>query len=296
MKAMKNWKQLLGGLLVLVTIGAFLYTWRTHPELLRQLKDVRMSYLLLVGVLYGVMIGLLVLIYDTTLRLCGNRLGLREQTLLTMYSSIVNFFGPLQSGPGVRTVYLKKRHKVSVKKYAAATLLYYLLFAGFSGLFLLSGIRPLWQAALLCLVLLAVGAAGTWLARGKLQKYEFVRDYSRPLIVRLAILTLAQVVLVSLIYFTELHAIGAQVSIGQTAVYTGAANFSLFVSLTPGALGIREVFLLFSSQLHHISSGTIISANLIDRGVYVAFLGVLFLTVLSLHAQDRLKLRSDSAD
>lgn len=281
---------------VLLTVALFLYTWHQHPELLKQLKHLRPYNVVLVGVLYGVMIGLLVLIYDTTLRLCGSTLGLREQTLLTMYSSIVNFFGPLQSGPGVRTVYLKKRHQVSVKKYAAATIVYYLLFAGFSGLFLLSGIRPWWRASLLCLLALALASLVLWLARGRLSRFSFIKEYSRPLVLRLALLTFAQVCLVTLIYFTELKAISAHVSVSQTVVYTGAANFSLFVSLTPGALGIREAFLLFSRRLHHIPSGTIISANLVDRGVYVIFLGVLFLVVLSLHAQDRLKLRGDSAD
>lgn len=293
---MRNWKQILGVLVMIMTVAAFLYTWRTHPELVRQLKDVRPAYLLLVGALYGAMIGLLVLLYDTTLKLCGHSLGLREQTLLTMYSSIVNFFGPLQSGPGVRTVYLKKRHKVSIKKYAAATILYYLLFAGFSGLFLLSGIRPVWHAALLCVCALLIAISIVWLLRRRLQKYDFIKTYAPPLVARLIILTLVQVLLVTLIYFTELRSIGAPVSLGQTAVYAGAANFSLFVSLTPGALGIREAFLLFSRRLHHISGGTIVSANLIDRGVYVAFLGMLFLIVLGLHAQDRLKLRGDSSD
>jgi uncharacterized membrane protein YbhN (UPF0104 family) len=293
---MKHWKQAVAIGLVGVTIGVFLYTWHAHPELLRQLKNIQSGYVVMVVFLYGLMIALLVGIYDTTLRLCGSRLGLREQTLLTMYSSIVNFFGPLQSGPGVRTVYLKKRHGVSIKKYAAATVLYYLLFAGISGLFLLSGIRPLWHAVAFGVGALFLGAAALWFGRVRLWRYAFVKNFSPALVARLAVLTAAQVVLVSCIYFTELHAVHASASYAQTAVYAGAANFSLFVSLTPGALGIREAFLLFSRRLHHIPSGTILSANLIDRSVYIVFLGVLFLLVLGLHAQDRFKLRANSAD
>ncbi len=292
---MKKTKQIVARLIIVVTIVAFAYIWHKHPELLRQLRHVSRLALVLVLMLYGVMTALLVLIYDTTLRLCGHRLKLKEQTLLTMYSSIVNFFGPLQSGPGVRTVYLKNRHQVSMAKYAAATLLYYLLFASFSGLFLLSGIRPLWVASLLCLVILLLATGAAWLLRGHLKRYSFIREFSLELAGRLAAVTLLQVIVVSCIYYIELRSAGAHVSIGQTVAYTGAANFSLFVSLTPGALGFRETFLLFSRRLHHIDSTTIISANVIDRGVYVVFLGVLFLIVIALHARDRFASKVDVA-
>jgi uncharacterized membrane protein YbhN (UPF0104 family) len=67
---------------------------------------------------------------------------------------------------------------------------------------------------------------------------------------------------------------------------------ALFVSLTPGAIGIREAFLTFSQQLHHIDTSTIVAANIIDRAVYLVFLGVLFIFVFSLHARDKLSLSS----
>lgn len=280
------------GLVVL----AFVVTWHRHPELWQQLKHAHRAYLLAVLFLYGGMTALLVLIYDTSLRLCGHTLGLKEQTLLTMYSSIVNFFGPLQSGPGVRTVYLKKRHRVSVARYAAATAVYYLLFAGLSGLFLLSGLRPWWHAVGVGLVVLLVAGLVARASRARLQRFSFVKSYSRPLILRLALLTFLQVLLVTVIYFTELHAVGKSVSAAQTAVYTGAANFSLFVSLTPGALGIREAFLLFSQRLHHLDGTTIVAANVVDRSVYVLFLGILFVIVLGLHAKERFTTAPTSAE
>ncbi|HSX27439.1 MAG TPA: hypothetical protein VLG25_01515, partial [Patescibacteria group bacterium] len=56
------------------------------------------------------------------------------------------------------------------------------------------------------------------------------------------------------------------------------------------AIGFRESFLLLSSRLHHIDKVTVLNASLIDRGVYVIFLALLFIVVLSLHAKDRLQL------
>lgn len=276
----------------MVIIAVFLVlgiTWRRHPEWYQQLRQVKPILIAAVLLLYGCMLAVLVLIYDTTLRLCGHKIPLREQTLLTMYSSIANFFGPLQSGPGVRSVYLKKRHNVSLKSYATASILYYALFAGFSGLFLLSGIRPVSRALLFSTGWILAGCFGLWLLLRR-KRPKLLSSLTPQLTIRLALATLLQVCLVVLIYYIELRAVGAQVSPSQAIAYTGAANFALFVSLTPGALGFRESFLIFSRHIHQIGSSVVIVANILDRAVYVFFLGILFLLALGLHAKAKLKL------
>jgi len=80
------------------------------------------------------MLGVLVAITGVTLAICGKRMGLKENFMLTSYSSIANFFGPLQSGPGVRAVYLKAKHQVRLRDYTLASLLSLGLFAFFSAL------------------------------------------------------------------------------------------------------------------------------------------------------------------
>jgi uncharacterized membrane protein YbhN (UPF0104 family) len=100
--------------------------------------------------------------------------------------------------------------------------------------------------------------------------------------------TVLQVATLTAIYAVELHNVGANPSLGQVMAYTGVANFSLFVALTPGAIGIREAFLVFSQQLHHIDNSTIVAANIIDRAVYFVFLGILFVAVVGLHAKEKL--------
>jgi uncharacterized membrane protein YbhN (UPF0104 family) len=99
--------------------------------------------------------------------------------------------------------------------------------------------------------------------------------------------TALQVSLIAVRYYLALRATGAQVSIGQTLSYTGAANFSLFVSLTPDGVGIREAFLLFSQQIHHVSTHAIVAANILDRATFVIFLAILFAIALMLHAKER---------
>jgi uncharacterized membrane protein YbhN (UPF0104 family) len=237
------------------------------------------------------MLAVLVLLGDATLRMCGKRLPRKELFLLTSYSSIANFFGPLQSGPGVRAVYLKTRHQVRLRDYTLVSLLALGLFAFFSALFLLVGTRPWWQTLLVLLLV----AAFSWFVIRLFKKRDKKPEQSHltfrsNILAALVILTFLQVVITVAWYFVELHAVDTHVSLREAMSYAGAANFSLFVSITPDAVGIREAFLVFSQHIHHVPTSDIVSANVIDRASYVIFLGLLFILVMSMHAKDKLQL------
>jgi uncharacterized membrane protein YbhN (UPF0104 family) len=165
--------------------------------------------------------------------------------------------------------------------------MYYGFFALFSGCFLLSGVFGWWILPLLGLTLVAIPLA----MRIPHPFIKKLRALHMERLVWLALATALQVVIVSIIYFVELHSVNPSIGYHQAVIYSGAANFALFVSLTPGAIGFRETFLLFSRDLHHISSANILTASLIDRAVYVIFLGVLFLVALSMHASNYLQAR-----
>jgi uncharacterized membrane protein YbhN (UPF0104 family) len=278
--------------ILLLTAAVFIRFFAQHPEYIRQLGRTNPWWIVAVVALNIPMIILLVFIYDTCLGLCGKRLAWKENFLLTAYSSIVNFFGPLQSGPGVRAAYLKTRHQVRLRDYTLATLIYYGLFAFFSALFLLVGTRPWWQTTL---ALAAVAVVSYFLIKTFVQRDKKPADSQFHLraniLARLVLLTFLQVLLTAVTYLVELKAVNPHIGWSQAVSYAGAANFALFVSLTPDAIGFREAFLVFSQHLHHVSTANILSANIIDRGSYVIFLVLLFLVVLATHAQDKLHLR-----
>lgn len=291
--ANKRIKNTLIVVILLATVAVFVEFFARHPQYIRQLGHTNPWWVVAVIALNIPMIGLLIVIYDACLKLCGARLEWKENFLLTSYSSIVNFFGPLQSGPGVRAAYLKTRHRVRLRDYTLASLLYYGLFAFFSALFLLVGTRPWWQTVL---ALAAVAVFSVFVIR------LFLKRDSRPaeshfnlqgsVLAQLVIVTFLQVLLTAITYFVELRAVNSHITWGQAVSYSGAANFALFVSLTPDAIGFRETFLVFSRHLHHVSTANILGANIIDRGAYLIFLLLLFLVVLGVHAKDRLRLGS----
>ncbi len=270
---------------VTATVGIFGLYIAHHPSTLRQIGQVAPSTFALLFVLYTIFLTTLVWIQRATLALCNIKLDRRESFLLIMYSSIINFFGPLQSGPAFRAAYLKRKYSISLRKYTQATLLYYGFYALFSGLFLLTYFIGVW--ALIGILVLIIGLT-IMLRDGELLPARF-KQLQLHHIGQLAVATLAQVATFALIFYVELNSFGQHIGRIASLVYTGAANFALFVSVTPGAIGFRESFVAFTQQLHHISSQLIVSASLLDRGVYVTFLGIQAVIVFGFHAERLLK-------
>lgn len=280
-------KRYLGPIVIAVTIFAFIWFVRTHPEVITQLKNTPLSTILFIILAYAGSLGALAFILQVSLKLYDKFLPYTENFLLTAYSSIMNFFGPGQSGPGVRAVYLKVKHGFSLKRFMFVTLIYFAWFAFISGVMLGAAVLPWWITTFGI-----IGIAGgcifvIWKFVSK-SKVSLLPDEAKPKLVKTILLigvgTAAQLFFITLAYYIELESVNPSISVGQAVSYTGAANFALFVSITPGAIGIREAFLLFSQQIHGISAENITAASILDRAVYFVVLGLLGILVLVTHA------------
>lgn len=285
-------KQLAGAVIMIATLAFFIYYWRSHPEIVTQLRSVSLLAIVAIIAMYAAMTLLLALIYDVILQMCGKRISFSENSLLTAYSSIINFFGPLQSGPGFRTLYLKQRHNVPMTSYVTGTLVYYGLFGIINLAFLALGLAAMSSAPLLLPLMIfgfvAIGSIVRYAIRRLAWLARFRPYVQGSLFARLAVLTFLQASLAAAIYMIELHAIGFQASLIEAIAYAGAGSLALFVSLTPGALGFRESFQYISQSVHHVDNNAIVAANLLDRSAYIAFLAGLFLIIIGFHAQKRL--------
>ena len=275
-------------IILIATIVAFIYYFISHPLVVDSIKKVPpQTFVLIIG-LYTISTLVLATVTYYTLAVGRIKIPFKENILLTCYSSVINFFGPLQSGPGARVAYLKKRHNISIKNYLFASLIYYGFFSLFSAVFLCINSLAWWKTVL---VVMLIAAVSIFIIK---RKSKVIANFSVETVVKLALVTLLQVFVTSVIYFVELHSLNTHVSFSQAMTYTGAANFALFVSLTPGAIGFRESFLLLSHRLHHINSSQILAASAIDRTVYVVFLGLLFIFSVAFHFSDKFKTQEPS--
>ncbi len=278
-------KRFVAPIALVLVCGLFVYFWRTHPSFWWQLKQVQPAVLVLLMLLYACVIASLAYIQKVSLRMCRIIIPTKEILLLTGYSAIANFFMPLQSGPGVRAAYLKKKHSLGLKRYGFVTLLYYGLFGLFSCLCIAVG-----MSFYVFVGLAAAGlAVGYWLITQKKLQVRWQQ------LCVLGVATAAQVLLTVVLYYVELRSSGGRVSVAQAFMYTGVANLAMYVSLTPGALGFREMFLVFSRTKLGISTDHILSASVLDRAAYVLFLGLLFLLGTILHVKDRIAVGAEKS-
>jgi len=290
---LKRLQPLLVVVILLLTVSAFIYYFHKHPQYLTELFSINFLVIILLMLVNFGLISMVALMNHTATRMCQVELGKRESLLLTIYSSLANFFGPLQSGPGVRAGYLKTRYKVRIRDFTFVTLIGYGFYAVISAIFLVIGVLQWWVS-----VLAVIGAGATafgvirWFAAKNERKKTSVTLSARNMSI-LGVATLVQVTLMSVRYGIELAAVGAHVTVGQIISYTGAANFSLFVSITPDGIGIREAFLLFAQRLHGVPTHDIVAASLIDRASYVVFLAILGVVALALHAHKRFSAKSN---
>lgn len=279
--------------ILVLTVFVFVRYIQTNPEVIRQLRAVNLVYVLLIMVLYLGIIASLTIVNTISVRLCGKKIGKRESFNLTSTSSIANFFGPLQSGVGIRAVYFKTKLGIPIKQYGLASLYYYGMYAFFSGVFLLFG-NAAYRLPLLASLIIGIAATVLYIRKKSQAPTAKKTHVSWELIAKLTGIVLLQLSLITTIYYFELLALGKTVSLGQIISYSGAANFSVFVAITPGAIGIREAFLVFSENLHHISRDLVVAANILDRGIYVIFLGLLFIWLITTHTRVRIKARSEA--
>lgn len=281
-----SWRAATAVIVLLLTATLFISFFNQHPEVWRGLRDLPKTLLVgLVG-LYLVFLGTLAQVNLAALRLCKKTIGVFESITLTMYSGVVNFFGPLQSGPAFRALYLKQKHGVKIADYTFASVLYYFFYGIISLGLLFSGILKWWLVPIVGFTCFLGYFAGR-----KHTKFNSIDLNAWPY---MALATVAQIVVLLIIFSIELHAVDPSITLGQVAIYTGAANLALFVSITPGAIGFREAFLVFSQNLHHISNATIVAANTIDRTAYVTMLLICSIYLLLSHTGRHLKQYVDS--
>jgi uncharacterized membrane protein YbhN (UPF0104 family) len=287
-------KQLIRRSLTIIVLVAsvvlVVYYLVKHRSLLTQLRHISPWVIVAVLLLYAVLFGVLLLILDATLRLCRIRVRKQENVILNAYTLIINnFFIIGQNGPIFRGYYLNKHYGLKVRNYVTVTLLYFLMYGIISVFFIFLGSQTWWLTGLAGIMMVVAGLVLIKLY-AKRKKFDATALHITPKgVTYLLVVTILQAVVQAIIYGVELHSSGhAYVDVAQVITYTGTANLALFVALTPGAIGIRESFLLLSQRLHHISSSMIVVANVIDRSVYLVFLLILLALTLSLHAKDRL--------
>jgi len=283
MKYSKIIRAVIAALVIVITFLVVRSYLNSHPSLIHQLGSVSLLVLLSVFLLYLVMFGIILQLFHVTILLCHKSINRRENFYINGYSIGLNFILPGQTGPIFRSGYAKQKYGIAFKTFLSVTLLYYFFYTLICLSFISVGSRPWWQSIIFILFAAVALIYGTrWYVKKKALDVEKIILQKKWATI-LLLLTGAQFSLQTLIYYIELRAVDHIVSFHQVIAYTGIANVSLFVGLTPAGIGIRESFLVLSEKIHQIPISTIVLANLIDRSIYIIFIVTIVVTSVILH-------------
>lgn len=227
----------------------------------------------------------------------GHHVGHYETFMLNILMSYTNLLIP-RAGLGAPAVYLNLKYRVSYSDYVSVIMVnvvLQLLCGGVSGLGCLTAMW-IWRdvpvdraVGGLFLVTMLFGLVAATLRLSPPQSWQgrfarFVRRWNdswrllrvdRSVIAR----TLALQFLILLLRAARLQlafmALGESVHFGGAFVASLLADFTLLVSITPSAMGLREWAIIYSADLLGTAPSIALSAAILDRVVWT--IGVIFI-------------------
>jgi glycosyltransferase involved in cell wall biosynthesis len=287
-----------------VVLLAYFWNHREDWEIFRQLSITEIGVITLLYILFyisnGIFLWFLLPLFNASIKL-------QEGFALAVITALGNLILPFRGGAGLRAWYLNRYHALSLPTFLSSLSANYLLAFNISALAAVFTILlahpltwPIWSLMLLF--------TGIWMTTGLLILHPWINQLptwlplrtkleqalrglatlrkSRLLLAQLAGITLLNVVLGSTILWLEFRSLGivtqsgTAVSWGETLLLANVSSLSLFVSITPSALGIREGMLMLTGQLLAIDSGKTLAVAILDRGMNA--LTLLALTPLTL--------------
>ncbi len=287
-------------LATIIFIGLFINYYRQNPDSLSQLGDLETSTLIL-GALFTIvnMVSLgvfLKVVIDTLAR----SISLVESVYTTALSTLANYVLPFRGGAAVRAVYLKTEYGLSYTKFVASLYGNYILVMLINSFVALATL--LWLAAdsiqvniTLWLIMLSIFSFALSLTTKRLRLDSFAINVlsriNHPITAKLArriegvvdgwklvahnsqLLTrMIGVVSINFLarfgMFTLLFsALEIDIAVSYMLLFTALTNLTIFISLTPGALGVRETVLLLYSQTLSLDNDEVLAVSLADRAI-----------------------------
>lgn len=304
---MKNLKKYISPILtvlILFLFGIYLYK---NPDILSSLKSTNPIYILLIMFLYLFIFYLEALFILVTLKIFKKEIDSNEGMYISVLSRIGNYLLPMRAGAVFRATYLKKKYNFEYSNFLSTLYGYYIIFFLTSSILLFLGL--MYKAIFLnqtyislILFFLSIILAMLFLivfnlpieklfvnSEGILKKVvSFLSKFLNgwKLIVKekhsfnkLLLLAFGNIFVNTIIIYIEFLSIEKVPNILDVLLYTCISGLSLFISITPGSLGLREGVLLITSQSLGLSESEIMRLAVLDRGIMFILLLICMLII-----------------
>lgn len=228
----------------------------------------------------------------------GLRLRFGQWAALGFASTLANYVLPLRAGMALRAAYLKRCHDFPMNRFGSSMVFIYvttLLCNSAIGLFLLArawrhGDDFQWPLACCFLVFFAISLSALFVSPRSSEetRVSAIGEYlvkirrgwqdlkqSRPLLAKVAIATIANTALAAVRFQIAYAATGHWVNMADCLLVSALATLSVFISITPASLGIKEAAIVFASTAINLPPEVGLLAAAVDRAAAIAVVFVL---------------------
>jgi len=280
---MKNKKNIVY-LLVLVIVGIFFYQFKDELLKIRIVEPLYIIPILLASFAMILVNGLINLII---LKSYSLSISFSTCTGLAGLSALGNLVIPMRGGSVSNAIYLKKKFKFSYTKFLSSlSALYIVIFwvssvCGLLGILLLRVFYgteiPLDLTLFFMIILIMLTSIIIFSPTLPLTKHNFVNKFisvvnnwknfnrDRKSIFYVAIATFLNILIGTILSYSMFKLIGEEINLFKLAIYTIFSGFSILVSFTPGNLGIKETFAIYSASTLGIALPLVLVVSIIER-------------------------------
>jgi len=289
--------------LVILVIWFCFYVYQ-HIDEFRQLKIVNAIYFAPLCILFILFLITNGLVLKYLLEPFDIKLKPKEWFGLSIITTMGNYLTPFRGGAVARAIYLKKVHQFSYS-YFLSTLagIYIIVFLvnSFVGIFTLVFLRHflgvfniLIFTIFLDLFLFLLGIV-FFSPKVKETKYSFINKFinvinswhliksNKKALTVTALISVINVAIMVLMMFLGFRVFGVSISLLSALFLSIVSALSLFISVTPGALGIREAIVAFAAAVINIPVSQALTVSILNRivGLVIIFiLGPIFSYIL----------------
>jgi uncharacterized protein (TIRG00374 family) len=297
----KNIIQILVILILMIWFAVYFYQ---HIDDFRRLRIVNTIYfvpLFFLSILFLINNGL---ILKYLLDPFGIKLKFKEWFGLSVVTTMGNYITPFRGGAIARAGYLKNTHRFSYSYFMSTLTGIYIIvffvnsFIGLLTMILLYYFHGFFNVFLFITFLvmfLFLSSVVIFSPQIKATKYGYINKFisvlngwylirsNKKTILATCLISLVNIAIIVLMMFLEFKVIGINIPILSVLFLSMVSTLSLFISITPGALGIREMIIAFTATVIDIPIAEALTVSVLDRiiGLIIIFIfGPIFSYIL----------------
>lgn len=265
-------KHLQTGFKILITIGIFLYLLNNY-SLILNFEFQKLDYLFYTIGIKSLNIFLIAFINLFAFVKLKTNISYFETLKIHAVSLLGNFFSFAKSGTAYKALVLKKNYKLNLKEFSLFFILNQLLAVFTINLinliyfsyFDMSKIDLIFFKVAIILIFVLISIAALFISKGKLNLKNYYELFSVKALTILLICQAFSNIIVLLSNYLLSNSLGIKLTLADNLIYSVIAISSLLISITPNALGIREVLLVSFENFVELNSTTLFNFSLADR-------------------------------